>query len=169
MSKKVAVLVAGTRHEYQRHQDTMPAREKIRAELDQRLRQIIRERKIDLVVEEAGDDKTVWEHLRKDEPPKEICEAFFGEGSSTVDHPVPTIAKTIADEFCVRHEDMDTDVRADENDAESVQKRDESMTEKFLKVLGNRENVLVIVGDAHRASIAERLEKQGFLVETLPL
>src|SRR5271170_944893 len=113
------VLVIGTRHEYQRHQDTMPAREAVRAELECRLREAIQDRKIDLFAEEAGDDKVVWEHLTRGEPVGEDAERMFGKGSATVDKPVPTIARILANEFAVRHEDVDVDARANEDDAES--------------------------------------------------
>jgi len=164
--KKITVVVVGTRHEFQRHQDTMVDREKVRAELDKRLREIIKEPKIDLIAEEAGDDTEVWKRLKSaDNAVRELAK-LFGEGSTTVDSPVPTIAKNVADEYGVKHEDVDVDVRADEKDAESIKKRDEAMTEKILKVLGNAERVLVIVGENHRAGIAERLKKQGFVVES---
>jgi hypothetical protein len=64
---EIKVLVIGTRHEYQRHQDTMPDREKVRAEFDKFLRAAIEEQKIDLVVEEAGDDTAVWKNLRQED------------------------------------------------------------------------------------------------------
>jgi hypothetical protein len=164
--KKITVLVIGTRHEFQRHQDRMPARVKVRAELDQRLREIIKERKIDLIAEEAGDDKAVWENLRKGEPGEELANRLFGEGSATVASPVPTIAKSIAGESGVKHEDIDVDVRADERDPESIKKRDEAMANHIFKILGNADNVLVIVGEQHRASVTERLKKEGLLVES---
>jgi len=47
--KKVRVLVIGTQHQFQRHQDTMEDREKVRDELDKCVRKIIKERKIDLI------------------------------------------------------------------------------------------------------------------------
>jgi pheromone shutdown protein TraB len=164
--KQIKVLVIGTGHEYQRHQDTMPDREKVRAEFDKFLGRIIKERNIDLVAEEAGDDTAMWENLkRNDELVGEFAEAFGGSGSRTVDKPVPTIARTIADEYRVKHADVDVDVRAKENDAESIKRRDETMTEKILKVLGTTENVLVIVGDAHRAGVVQRLMGEGLSVE----
>jgi broad-specificity NMP kinase len=84
-----------------------------------------------------------------------------------VDNPVPTIAKKIADEYGMRHEDIDVDVRADEKNRESIEKRDAAMTEKILAALGNAESVLVIVGEAHRLSVEERLKAEGFDVESL--
>jgi hypothetical protein len=164
-AKETRVLVIGTRHEFQRHQDTMPKRESVRAEFKNFLRKIIVERQIDLVAEEAGDDHTVWEHLKCGETTGELESLWFGEGSATVDSPVPTIAKIISDEYEVRHEDVDVEVRADERDPNSIQRRDVAITEKILKVLGNAESALVIVGDAHRASVAARLQTQGLLVE----
>ena len=160
------VFVIGTKHEFQRHQDTMPSREVVRAAFDSEIRKIIKEQKIYLVAEEAGDDKTVWEHLKHGEPQGELAEKLFGKGSSTVDSPVPTIAKKIADEYGVKHEDVDVDVRADEKNPQSVVERDEAMVEKILNVSGHAESILVIVGEAHRLSVAERLKKEGFDVQS---
>ena len=161
---EIKVLVIGTRHQYQRHQDTMPDREKVRAEFDKFLRAAIEEQKIDLVVEEAGDDTAVWKNLRQEDQ-------LFGEhakasgSDKTVDSPVPTIARTIADEYRLKHEDVDVDVRANENDVESIKKRDEAMTEKIVKVLRNAERVLVIVGEAHRVGVAQGLKDEGMSVK----
>jgi hypothetical protein len=160
----VRVLVVGTRHELQRHQDTAADREQIRAEFDKRLRQIIEERKITLIAEEAGDDTAVWENLKLEEEAVGKFAEAFGEGK-TVDSPVPTIARTIADEYGLKHTDVDVDVRADENDLKSIEKRDEAMTEKILKVLGAAESVLAIVGEKHRAGVAQRLKDAGMTVE----
>jgi hypothetical protein len=98
--KPMKVLVIGTQHELQRHQDTMPDREEVRADFDKFLRGTIEERTIDLVAEEAGDDAKVWETLKLND--------VFGDGM-TVDFPVPTIAMTIADKSGLRHEDVDVD------------------------------------------------------------
>jgi hypothetical protein len=98
----------------------MQDRIEARAEFDKHIRQITNDRKIDIVAEEAGDDTKVWTNLkRNDELAGEFAEAFGGAGSKTVDNPVPTIAKTIADEWGVRHEDVDVDVPANENDPKS--------------------------------------------------
>jgi pheromone shutdown protein TraB len=68
----------------------------------------------------------------------------------------------------VRHEDVDVDVRVvNENDIESIKKRDEAMTEKILKVLGAAERVVVIVGELHRKGVVERLKNKGMSVECL--
>jgi hypothetical protein len=144
----------------------MPDREKVRDEFEKRLREIIKERKIDLIAEEAGDDTAVWENLRREDVlvGEEYAELFGG--GHTVEAPVPTIAKKLAVEHGVRHEDIDVDVRADENDEESIKKRDEAMTWKILDVLKDGENVLVIVGERHRTGVVERLKKQGFNVES---
>ena len=94
--KQIKVLVIGTYHQFQRHQDTMPDREKVRGDFDKFLRGVIDERTIDLVAEEAGDDTVMWENLkRNDELVGQFAEAFGGSGSKTVDNPVPTIASTI--------------------------------------------------------------------------
>src|ERR1700682_2862912 len=62
-----SVLVIGTGHEYQRHQDNYPAYQAVREQFDNYLRKIAAERTINLIAEEAGDDKEVWTALKKDE------------------------------------------------------------------------------------------------------
>src|SRR5260370_2283618 len=135
VKKPTKVLVIGTRHELQRHQDTMPNREELRVEFDKWLRQIIKQEKMDLIAEEAGDDNEEWNRLKQDEkatPPE--LEVLF-EGTEAADHPVSTIAKKIADDE-VRHEDVDVDVRVvNENDIESIKERSEAMIVKILKAL----------------------------------
>ena len=120
-----------------------------------------------VAAEEAGDDNAVWKHLKQDETDQEFGERLYGKGIATVDSPVPTIAKALADEYGMRHQDIDVDVRVDENNRESIEKRDAAMTEKILAALGAAESVLVIVGEHHRLSVAERLKREGFDVESL--
>jgi hypothetical protein len=161
------VLVVGIKHEIQRHQDTMSVREVMREAFDKTLRRIIEERKVTIIAEEAGDDKTVWEHLKKGEPDGELAERLFGKGSTTVDSTVPTIAKKISEEYGVKHEDVDVDVRADERDQGSIEKREAAMIEKILKVSGDAASILVIVGEGHRAGVEQRLKKEGLATESL--
>jgi hypothetical protein len=160
--KKVRVLVIGTQHELQRHQDAVPDREELRSKFDKRLRQIINERKLDLIAEEAGDDAQVWKNLKEND---ELAEAFGDTGYKTVDNPVSTIAKRIADEYRVRHEDVDVDVRAKEDDLESIEKRDEAIAARIIEVLRAAERVLVIVGEKHQAGVAKRLRDNGLTIE----
>lgn len=157
--KAVNVLVIGSRHEFQRHQDTEENREKVRAAFDQRLRQVIKERNISLIAEEAGDDKAVWESLKREEDDVgEFAEAFGG--GRTVESPVPTIAKKIADEHKLKH----VDVRADDALKLSVEERDATMTAKILEARRTAESVLVIVGEDHRAGVVQRLKNEGLSV-----
>lgn len=162
---KPRVLVICTLHEYQRHQDTMPDREKVRAEFEKRLRQLIEERKISLVAEEAGDDKAVWENLKRNDElvGGEFAEAFGGSGSKTVDSPVPTIAKKIADEHhgVVRP----VDIRPPNGGQMTLEQYDKAMAEKILKELGTAAEVLVIIGIDHCKGMTELLKKQDLTVE----
>lgn len=160
MSKsKVRVLVIGTRHELQRHQDTAPEREKVRAEFDKLLRQIIKKQKIGLIAEEAGDDTAVWEKLKQVDEMAAEFGGLFG-GYPAVDNPVPTIAKKIADERKTRH----IDIRAANADVMTIGQRDEAMTAKIMEVLGTDKRVLVIVGESHRTGVAQRLKDAGLSV-----
>src|SRR5713101_5563215 len=122
--KKTKALVIGTRHEYQRRQDTSAEREEVRAAFEERLREIIAEGDVSLIAEEAGDDRAVWEPMkREDEAWGEFAELFGG--GRIVDSPVPTIAKTIADDQPekLRH----VDIRAPNAGGMSIEQRDEAM------------------------------------------
>lgn len=161
---KPKALVIGTRHELQRHQDSMPEREELRAEFEEHLRELIEQRKISLIAEEAGDDTEVWQHLKQeDEAAGEFAE-LFGEGSTTGDSPVPTIAKEIADEQADKLKHVD--IRAKNADELTIEQRDEAMATRTVEVSGETDSILVIVGEAHRNGVAERLADQGFDVES---
>ena len=148
------MLVIGVNHSVQRRQDTIAELVPVRNQFEKRLRQVITEQGSDLVAEEAGNDTDVWNNLKK---------VDLGD---IVDNPVSPIAKTIADEYGVRHEDVDVDVRVvDENDLESIDKRGEALTEKILRVLRTAERVVVIVGEKHRADVFQRLKAEGMDVE----
>jgi hypothetical protein len=108
----------------------------------------------------------VWEALKRDDELAAGFEGLFGE-FSTVDGPVPTIAKTLADQYGTKHSDVDVDVRAQEDDPESIAKRDGAMTEKILSLRRDAQSVLVIVGEAHRAGVSERLMNVGWSVESV--
>lgn len=104
--RKVDALVIGTGHEYQRHQDKVDASERIRAALEKRIREIISDRKIDLIAEEAGDDKEVWTALKEQEKKDfEVLGALI-EGTEIVGEPTQTIAKIVAVECRVTHIDI---------------------------------------------------------------
>jgi pheromone shutdown protein TraB len=166
-SKGAHVVVLGTHHEFQRHQDTSADRERVRTDLEKLVRKVIEERKVKLVAEEASDDKAVWESMKKDEELAAGFGGLFGD-FKTVDAPVPTIAKELAKEYGAKHADVDVDVRAQEGDAESIAKRDAAMTEKILSGRGDAESMLVIVGEVHRAGVSARLKNAGWTVESLP-
>lgn len=159
-------IVLGTRHEFQRHQDTSAERKQVRVEFEKLLRKVIQEREVRLVAEEASDDNAVWHGLKKEE---ELAAGFgrlFGD-FKTVDAPVPTIAKELTKEYVVRYADVDVDVRAQEDDADSIAKRDAAITEKILSVRGDADSVLVIVGELHRAAVSRRLKNAGWTVESI--
>ncbi|MGA2481548.1 MAG: hypothetical protein ABSF92_00340 [Candidatus Acidiferrales bacterium] len=163
-SKQARVLVIGTQHELQRHQDTAEDRKKVRVEFEGLLRRLIGERSITLVAEEAGDDRAVWELLKREEDSLgEYVEAFGG--GRTVDAPVSTIAKNIANGHSdqLRH----ADIRVNADEMPLVEQRDEAMAAKIMEILGDAESVLVVVGEDHREGVVQRLRKQGLLVGSL--
>jgi hypothetical protein len=149
------VVVIGTLHEYQRHQDTVAAREQVRVAFDQRIREVIAERAITLIGEEARDDNAVWEHLMQEEGLFGQFVAAAGGGieieGAVVGGPVPTIANQIAAESSgqIAH----VDIRVDPNQFPFVEQRDEQMVMRVMQMSGKAENILVIVGEARRAGV----------------
>src|ERR1700674_402512 len=161
VKKQIKVLVIGTDHNIQRRQDTNPDLGPIRDQLEKRVRQIIEEQKVDLIAEETGDDTEVWKRLiQEEEALGKFAEAFGG--GKTVDHPVSTIAKQIADERPgeLRH----VDIRAPNAEKLSIDGRDAAMTAKIMEILGDADSVVVIVGEDHRAGVAQRLKAKGMSV-----
>jgi len=99
---KNTAFVLGTSHEYQRHQDNVDASEQLRAKLEKRIRDIISEKKIELITEEAGDDKDVWSALKEQEKEDfELLGALL-EGTEIVSEPVQTIAKLVVSWFSLK-------------------------------------------------------------------
>jgi hypothetical protein len=98
----------------------------------------------------------VWESLRRTDDAVGNYAELFGSGK-TVECLVPTIGRTIADEYGAEHADVGVGVRADENDSKTIEKRDGAMTDMTLKVQGATESVLLIVGEAYRAARVYRL------------
>jgi hypothetical protein len=160
------VVVVGTLHEYQRHQDTVAEREQVRAGFGQRLREVVAERAITAICEEAGDDTAVWEHLKQEEDSFVPFLAAAGveiEGA-IVDAPVPTIANQIAANSSgqITH----FDIRVDANQFPFVEQRDEQMAMRVMQMSGDAESILVIVGEAHRAGVTTLLTDAGLCVDS---
>ncbi len=164
VKKPIRVLVIGTDHAIQRHQDKNAERQLQRAEFDKRLRQVIEGRDIDLIAEEAGDDAEVWKRLKQEEEAVGKFAEAFG-GGKTVDAPVPTTAKKIADERPggLRH----VDIRAPNAKTLSIEERDAAMTAKVKEILGDADSILVVVGEDHRAGMVQRLTGEGMDLECL--
>lgn len=164
VKKQIRVLVIGTEHPIQRHQDTSEERQLLRAKFEELLRQVIKGRDIGLIAEEAGKDTEVWKRLKQEEEAVGKFAEAFG-GGKTADAPVPTIAKKLADERPgeLRH----VDIRAPNAEDMSIEERDAAMAAKVKEVLGDTDSILVIVGDDHRAGMAQRLKHEGMSVECL--
>ena len=165
-SESKQALILGTGHEYQRHQDKVEASEKARTKFKYRIREIVSERQIELLAEEAGDDKAVWAALNEQQ--KSDFESFgrLFEGSDVVDEPVQTIAKAVAAECHVLY----IDIRSPRSNEMKVSERDVAMCEKILGSLGSKSRVLVIVGGEHQTGVAKLLSEAGFKIdgETFP-
>ena len=160
--EKNTALVIGTCHEYQRHQDKVEASAQIRAALEKRIRNIISNDKIELIAEEAGNDKEVWTALKEQEKKdSEILGALI-QGTEIVSEPTQTIAKIVADECHIAH----IDVRPPKAAEMKVPERDTAMGQKIIGSLGSATSVLVIVGQAHQPGVAKFLADAGFSVTT---
>jgi pheromone shutdown protein TraB len=152
----------GTSHEYQRHQDRVEISEQIRAALEKRIREIISNDKIELIAEEAGNDKEVWTALKEQEKKdSEILGALI-QGTEIVSEPTQTIAKIVAGECHITH----IDVRPPKAAEMKVPERDTAMGQKIIGSLGSATRVLVIVGHAHQPGVAKFLADAGFAVAT---
>jgi hypothetical protein len=163
---KNSVLIFGTGHEYQRHQDKVEASKEARTKFEQRIREIVSERKIELIAEEAGDDKSVWAALKERQKRDFEMLGPLIEGTEIVDQPVQTIAKTVADESRLPH----VDIRPPRANEMKISERDAAMCEKILESFGSASRVLAIVGGDHQKGIAKLLSEAGFnvAVESFP-
>lgn len=165
--EKNTALVIGTCHEYQRHQDKVEASAQIRAALEKRIRDIISGNKIELIAEEAGNDKEVWTALKEQEKKdSEILGALI-QGTEIVSEPTQTIAKIVADECRIAY----IDIRPPKAGEMKVCERDAAMGEKIISSLGTATRLLVIVGRDHEPGVAEFLSEHGFTVasESVPV
>lgn len=162
---EIAGLIIGTFHEYQRHQDAMPDRERIRAEFERLLRGIIHTRHVSLICEEAGNDTEVWEQLKHDEEmtPPEFAALF--SGTEVGDRPQSTIAKQIASER--GSELTHVDIRPQDAEAMQIEERSEAMATKIIEVLGAARSVLVVCGEIHRTGVEQQLKKRGVYAESI--
>jgi hypothetical protein len=159
----IFALLLGTDHKYQRRQDPSQENEQVRDQLQQFIQEAIRERNVDAIAEEAGNDQEVWEHLRAEEAsmPDEL-KALFG-GMEIVDTPPQTIARIVAD---AAHRPY-ADIRSPGAETMSIAERDEAMAQAAAERFGTARSVLVIVGEAHRLEVARILhERYGWTTES---
>jgi pheromone shutdown protein TraB len=159
--KDVSGLVIGTAHEYQRHQDRVRENAIVRATFEELLRNIIADRKVDLIAEEAGDNQEVLKSLKADEAATAAFGELFAE-LKVVDEPRDPIARIVANELGL----MWVDIRSPGAAKMSVVQRDLVMTEKIMEALGSATSVLVICGEDHRVGMSRLLENQGLRVES---
>jgi pheromone shutdown protein TraB len=158
---KNSVLILGTGHEYQRHQDRVESSEVVRTKLDKRIRDIISERKIELIAEEAGDDRDVWAALKEQQRKDFELVGALLEGTEIIDQPVQTIAKIAADDYHLPH----LDIRPSAASEMTVAERDVEMGKKIVGSLGSASRVLAIVGQDHQRGVAGVLSESGFDVD----
>ena len=111
---------------------------KLREGFEKQLREILKQGKIGLIAEEAGDDSEVWEHLKREDQFVEGFEDLFGLGSQTVDSPVATIAKRIADENPDKIRRVD--IRSPNATDLTIEQRNEVMSTKILENMGRKQS-----------------------------
>jgi hypothetical protein len=160
----VAVLVIGTCHEYQRHQDANAGRERVRNDFEQVIRAAIAERAISLIAEEAGKKEEVHARLKADEAKTSAFDVLFADARVT-DEPQDTIAKLVADELLGGNH---IDVRPPNAEKMTVAERDKAMAAKTMESLGSATSVLVICGERHRAGVTAHLTNYGLRGESQP-
>ena len=161
----MAVLVIGTCHEYQRHQDANAGRERVRNDFEQVIRAAIAERAISLIAEEAGKKDEVHARLKADEAKTSAFDVLFADARVT-DEPQDTIAKLVADELLGGNH---IDVRPPNAEKMTVAERDKAMAAKTMESLGSATSVLVICGERHRAGVTAHLTNYGLRGESQPI
>ncbi|HEY4776018.1 MAG TPA: hypothetical protein VIH56_00010 [Candidatus Acidoferrales bacterium] len=153
---RVAALVVGTQHEYQRHQDRVPESEQIRVRFKQHILELVRDRQIQLIAEEAGTDEEVWTTLRAEEAATPVEFAGLFEAKAVVDAPQRTIASDIAEQNRCQY----VDIRSPDAIAMSMGERDAAMAKTNADRNTSSVNVLVIVGAAHLAGVSRILKEE---------
>jgi len=143
---QVKFLVLGTGHEYQRYQrDNDAHRDQIRHKFGTTICEIIESERIELVAEEAGNDAAVADLLTAQ---------GFPQG------PVEPIAKQLSLNRC-RH--IDIRPPGDHGTDEDYEQR---MLSLIIAEVREATSILVIVGEDHRMSVAQRLSEKGFKTES---
>ena len=159
----VRVLVIGTFHEYQRHQDIDKDREAFRDQFEQLLRKEIRERDIKLVAEEASKKEEVWAALKAHEAQTAAFNRLYADTKFNIG-PQDTIAELVVrKEFPGCHY---FDIRPPDAGKMTREEKDSAMFSKVLEGLGSATAVLVISGEDHRNGLCQRFKEQGFQVES---
>jgi hypothetical protein len=161
----VRVLVIGTCHEYQREQDALAERVALRAEFDQLLRRLVRERNVSIILEEAGDNEQVWRNLKRDEQATLTELRALFAGTEAIGGPEDTIAKRIADESGERLSYFD--IRPANADDLTIAECDEAMSKMTLEILGAATSVLLICGLKHAPGLQRRLGENGLHVDPI--
>jgi pheromone shutdown protein TraB len=159
IGKMAAVLIIGTGHEYQRHQDNMSDREALRADFENLLHQVVSDRLITHIAEEAGNDEEVWKSLKDAEAKTHPAFAVLFTDVEVVDEPTSTIAKQIADDYGGKL--VHVDIRPVDAKEMTIEQRDEAMAASVLEILKSAKSLLVICGEAHRVGIEVKLKKEG--------
>src|SRR6267378_830537 len=149
-----------TKRQSRKHSGSRRSTKPIWDQFDKRLRDIIKNEDVEVIAEEAGDDTAVWEQLKQED---EACGDDLAElfGGKTVEAPVSTIATQIADE---RPGELHADIRAPNAAEMSIEQRDETMVAKVMELLGTADSAVVIVGEDHRAGVAQRISEKDLAV-----
>jgi len=153
-----------TKRQSRKHSGSRRSTKPIRDQFEKRLRDIIKKEDVEVIAEKAGDDTAVWEQLKQED---EACGDDLAElfGGKTVEAPVSTIATQIADERPGELEHVD--IRAPNAAEMSIEQRDETMVAKVMELLGTADSAVVIVGEDHRAGVAQRISEKDLAVKSV--
>ncbi len=154
------VLVVGLNHRVQRVVPSYEGKDwENRERYEAGLRTVIRERKIDLIAEEAGDNTQVAHELQKEE---DLWAAILGRQRPQTVEPQDTLAKRVAESLGIPHHDIRPS--ADEfplGHGRTVEYEQE-MFETTLILASSANSILVLCGDDHRPALAARFTRAGF-------
>jgi hypothetical protein len=154
------ILVLGLDHWIQRHQDNDAERNQARRGFERSIQQLIAERGVELVAEEAGDDNEVAQGLQREEN----AWAPFENREPRRIEPVETIARTVTR---VRDGCLHTDIRPRGNWPDPrVPEYEQAMLDAIQDTIGNADSVLILCGEFHWRNIADALLQNGWNVES---
>jgi len=130
---------------------------------DTALRKVIRERSIELIAEEAGDNLLAAMYLQ---PEEDLCMAVDGKQSQKVE-PQDTLGKLVAESLGIPHYDIRPSAEAFPPPHGRDDEYEHEMFEATIRAatLTPAQSNLFLCGDNHRPALAQRFTEAGFETE----